>query len=135
MLADIAIGQSPQQRIGQGVQDHIAVRMGAHAAIMGNFDAAKPDMVAGGKGVDIITQAGHGNHRSLHFCLCHAEILLQRQFDIVGIARKKMHPMAGLLHHGGIVGEIILTCKGCLAMCGKQRGKTEHLRGLNSAQP
>jgi hypothetical protein len=55
MLADIAEGHRTEQRIAQGMQQHIAVRMGNQSATVGNTHTAQGNEVALAKPMHIVT--------------------------------------------------------------------------------
>ena len=53
MLADVAQARGAQQRIAQGMQDHVPVRVRAHAVRVRDAHAPEHDEVTGPKGVDV----------------------------------------------------------------------------------
>ena len=53
MDADIAVAQGPEQRVGERVQDDVAVGMGRDAALVRNAHAAEPDVIAGRESVHV----------------------------------------------------------------------------------
>ena len=53
VLTDVAGGDRAEQRIGDGVQHDIAVRVPQQAALTGHFDAAEAQRAAGNQAVDV----------------------------------------------------------------------------------
>ena len=109
MDADVAVA-ARQKGVGEGVQHHIAVGMCKDASIMGNPDAAEPDMVAVPKGVDVKPRAGardHAHRSRSQPPLSLVEIGSARQFDVGGIAHEHGHGEAGPLGESAIIGEAV----------------------------
>ncbi|GAA0851378.1 hypothetical protein GCM10009113_35110 [Marinobacter szutsaonensis] len=52
-MADIPEGNGPEQRIRQGMEQHIAIRMRLQALTVRNLDTTKNDGIAFAKGMDI----------------------------------------------------------------------------------
>ncbi len=83
--ADIPVRQSPEDRVRQGVQDHVAVGMRLDTAIMGDPHAAEPDMIAFREGVNVeagaqTCQQGHG--ASFQAILGGLNVRLMGQFHV-----------------------------------------------------
>ena len=53
VLADVAVADGAEDRIGQRVERHIRVRVALEALGVGNADPAQPDMIAGCEGVHV----------------------------------------------------------------------------------
>ncbi|MOA19102.1 hypothetical protein D3C78_1394590 [compost metagenome] len=53
--ADVPQRRAAQQRIGDGMQQHVGIRMPEQAHAVGNFHAADDELAAGHQGVDIPT--------------------------------------------------------------------------------
>ena len=53
MLADVAVADGAEQRVGQRVQRHVGVGMAFERVRVGDSDAAQPDMVAGDQAMHV----------------------------------------------------------------------------------
>jgi hypothetical protein len=53
MLADVAVADGAQQRIGERVQGDVGVRVAFQRVRVGDFQAAQPDVVAGNEAVHV----------------------------------------------------------------------------------
>ena len=56
-IADVALGERAEHRVGQRVQHDVAVGMREHAALGRDPDAAEPDVVALGEGMHVEARA------------------------------------------------------------------------------
>ncbi len=145
MGADIAVGDGAEQRVGQGVQRHVAVGMGEHAAVGGDLDAAEPDMVALGEGVDVEAgaEAGHvSGHGSLRYRGCflrESPIRLDQvrglgDLAVSGVALEDDDGQAGPFGESAVVRETVPALGHRPAMRVEQGAEPETLRGLHRAQ-
>jgi len=57
VLADIAQGQRTEQRIGERMQQHVAVGMGDQPELVGNAHAAQGDEIALAEAVYVVAMA------------------------------------------------------------------------------
>ena len=55
-----AAGNRAQQRVGDGVDEHVGVRMAFESFGMWDFDAAQKERPAFGEGVNVVTDTGEG---------------------------------------------------------------------------
>ena len=56
-MADVAQPGGAEERIAQGMDEHVAVGMGREAVAVGDLHAAQDQPAAGGEGVDVETVA------------------------------------------------------------------------------
>ena len=148
MRADIAVRDGAEQGVGQGVQRHVAVRMGEHAAIGRDLHPAQPDMVAGGEGVHVEAgaEAGHvGGHGagSRRWQVGGGGREGAVRLDQVGglgdlavgdVAREHHHRQAGPFGEGAVVGEAVEALRGGVPVGAEERAEDEGLGGLDRAQ-
>src|SRR3954465_11396039 len=116
--ADVALAQCAENGVGESMQHHIAVRMGKNASIMGNADAAKPNVIAVPEGMDIEARAyaRHHVHRGRSQpALGVLEIRWPRQLDVGRIALEHRYGKAGPLRESAIVREAVEPGFGSLA--------------------
>ena len=58
MRADVAVTDGPEERVRQGVKDHVCIRVSGQRPIVRNADAAEPDVVSFGEGVHVEALTG-----------------------------------------------------------------------------
>jgi hypothetical protein len=58
MIADITLADRAEQRIGESVKDDISIAMTRKAAAVRDQQAAQPELLALGEGMDIEAEAG-----------------------------------------------------------------------------
>lgn len=105
MTTDIPQRRRPQQGIAQGMDQHIAIRVGGKGVAVGNGDTAEHQVVAVGKGVYIV--AVSDTHRLLS-CLLQKkggqrQILRAGDLDIIGVPLDQPRRPAAMLEGGGLV--------------------------------
>src|ERR687883_1968090 len=92
------------------MEHNVAIRMGKNASIVGNTDAAEPEVVAVSEGVDIEPRS-HPRHHAHTACpqpqLGCLEIGGAREFDVGGIALEYRHSEACPLRQSAVVGEAV----------------------------
>ena len=100
--------RAPRIGVRQGMQDHVAVRMGDDAAVMRNAHPSEPHVIAIAEGVHVeaCAEAGHIGHRlAFHAPLRLREIRRMGELDVAGIALEHMHRQTGPFGQSAIVGE------------------------------
>ena len=127
MLADIAITNRAEQRIGQRMEQDIRIGMAQQLAMMRNGNAAEPDMIACREGMDIIAEAGPDFRDRRQMALGADEIFLCNSswgiMPVVGIE--------GATVGGGAPGAMTRTLREALsqALDGETRDSAERLGG------
>ena len=107
MHADIARADRSKQRVGQGVETDIGVGVAGEGMVMWDFDAAKANMVAGGKRVHVeALPDAHIAAPRRDQPLGGSEILCRRYFEIVFTAGDEQRRHSRRLRHRGVVGQV-----------------------------
>ena len=107
MRADIALGDGAENGVGDGVSEHVGVGMAGEPVIMGNRDAAEPDVIARREGVDVIALSGANIRQVVEQQGFRAQkVLPGGEFEIARIALEYVDGVAGAFGDHGVVGEL-----------------------------
>ncbi len=138
MLTDVALADSPQQGIGQGVQTNIGVAVADEAMRVGNANSAQPQVVASAEPVHIKALAadtGVCPGSWLQPACNGLEVGSHGDFHGALVSLRQSNGMARRTHDFGIVGCGITGMRqGRLPVRRKQVGKVKPLRGLGPPQ-
>ena len=97
MGPDILGGNGPQDRVGQGMQPDIGVRMADQPMVVGNPNPAQHHMVAGAEAMNIESRSCPRFHRvSSKQPRGKIEILGRGDLDVVPFASNQRHRKAGV---------------------------------------
>ena len=133
MIADIAVAERAEDRIGQRVKSDIGIAMAFKPMTMLDFYPADPQRLAGNKAVDVISQSDRGSCHGLNPQQSGQDrhILGISQFVEPRVARDRRNMEAQTTHQLRIIGRRRLDrCDVRAAQCPKM----ERLRGLNAHQ-
>ena len=126
-LADVALGQRAEDRVGQRVHADVGVGMADQAAVERDGDAAEHHPVARAEGVHVEAVAGADVHRSLRRSASRPrEVGGGGDLEVRLVARDHAHRKPGGAGHRGVVGRLA----GVGAVGREDRGEAEALRGL-----
>ena len=109
VLADVAVADGAEQRVGECMQPDIGVGMPLEAMGVGDLHAAQPHVVAFGKAVHVeagavarLQQRGRRRQQALG----KLDVGCRRQFHVAPAAGNEAHRQARPFRQSGIVGEI-----------------------------
>ena len=117
MAADVAVGDGAKDGVGQGVQQHVSVRMADESGIMLYLQAAEPDVIAGAECVDVVAKAGaYVGKLCGQSGFSAAEVFEIGELHVSSLAGDCVNGMPGPLHGGGVVGKIHHARSACALM-------------------
>ncbi len=132
MLADVTLGDGAQQRVGQGVQPGVGVRMPDEPPVMRDPHAAQHHGRSRPEAVGVEAEARPHDPARAGELLRHQEILGPGQFHQHRIAGNQGHAAAGPLHHPRVVRGLLVGRP--LGVGRGQAAQAEGLRGLGAPQ-
>ena len=133
MRADVAVGQRAEDRVANGVDQHIGIGMADEALMMRHFDAAEPDGRAGSEGVHVVALSGADVWRQ-EARFGGGEIGGRGDLHIGGISGEDMNPMAGPFGDGAVVGQVVDSGHSGAGVGVGDQVEIESLRRLHGAQ-
>ena len=133
VLADVAGGERPQNRVDQGMQSHVGIRMAGQGEIVGDINAAEAHLVARAEAVHVEAGAAPDLLGAGQPARGLLQVRGRGDLEVRRIALDQTHREAGLLGNGRVVGEAQLGR--CCAMGGQDLGVAEPLGRLRPPQP
>ncbi len=135
MGADVAVAERAVERVGKRVQADVGVGVAGQALVVRNAQAAEPDVIAGGEGVDVEALADpHVGRRVDEPRFGGAEVVHGRDFHVRRVAVEDI----GLMPRPGgdrrVVGEPVNGGGGGAPMRVEDQSVAERLRRLRRAQ-
>src|SRR4029079_17634490 len=122
MLADVTVGDGTEDGVDDGMESDVGVGVSGQASVVRNPDAAKPEMIAVGKGVHVeaVAEAEIGETRDPPR-LGLGEVFVGGEFHVAGFAGKYANLQACPFAQRCVVGEIVKAALGGAPMRLKQR--------------
>ena len=130
-LADVAPGKAAEHGVHEGVEQHVAVGVGADEVFAAYFHAAQHKRTIAAVGVNVVAVAAAGQRRFVFGK--QGEILWVGDLDVVPVAFHDEHGRADALHERGVVGDVPAFAVGAFVGFA-QRGELEGLRRLHGSQ-
>ena len=103
MLSDIAVTDRPQYGICQGMQPDICIAVPNQAPVMGNLDAAEPDMITIPEAMHVKSEPGTGLAGNRQTLFCRREIGFGGQFHISFLAGDMLNRDTGQFRKHGVI--------------------------------
>ena len=129
--ADVAPGEAAENGVHEGVEQHVAVGVGADAVFSADFHSAEHERTVAAVGVHVVAVAAAGQ-RHLWFGK-QGKISGTGDFDVVPVPFDDEDRKTAALHEGGVVGDV--PALGAGPLVGRaQFGRQEGLRGLHGAE-
>ena len=128
MRTDVAFADRAQHTVGESMEKHVGIAVPGKTAIVRDLDAAQPELLAQGQGVDVEAEPRAGRQRLAR--LGAGEIVGQGDLLQGRVARHGGDCMTGSAGNLRVVGGVAVVGPG--AVGGEDVGKPERLRGLHT---